>query len=994
MGLPGTIGAMREIRDRDTRTRSRLRLGVLLGIAVLVLTILVWRPWSPPVPATSTERSGRAVDERPGAGADEKMHDGRDEFAGEDRILLRGYALDASTGRAVPDARVEFVSSPDRWETRTDSRGVWSLSIPPADPGFRPIGEAPGLSVEAAGYRRGGLDHLIIPRGETEWRVPTIFLREIAALVSVRVVDVNGRGVAGASVRGLGSGIVHADESGRIDVLPTSAGERWVSAEAFGYLPYERTVFIPPARPPASRSLKIVLAPAEWIEVTVIDETGQPVPGAVVREQEGGPPRARSDERGRFRWPGVDGKPRHSFLVKPGHMHPVVHSYGVADNRIFFPRVTSIEGRLLLPSGTPGSGVMVSAGIGKAEGTTALTDQDGRFRLERVSAGSLDLHASRRGLPLGQCYIKAKWPGPTTGIEFRLRGLTTARGVVVDALTGEPLAGVTIWPVVPWLAVREMLVTDDRGRFTCVVCESFCRALPLGLPGYEFTNVPLSKFPADGEVRVEMRPLRRVLLVIVDVDGNPVCGAVVVERSWAAGTASDEAGRVGVDLPLGKSTKVRVWHASIGSAVVVLKAEQEETEHRVVLGGPGSVREIRIVDEAGEPRPDAYALMAGVVHLADASGAIRIPGKLSEVNAVSAPGCERVPAPAVGPGVDSLPLTLRPAGPIRGRVVDLDGRGVAGVSIRYEARPGPLETDALGHFTIDHLAAGTARLLEARDTEQLRVTIGYTWAVAGGEDVVFVHPGFGHLRLSRGPVGEGDASVFERSQILRTGVRDPKSGWPSRRELAPVTSRPVRIRVPAGPVYLQAFDERRFRSWSVMVRVGEETAIVLPGEIPAASLTGTVTDEAGGKVASGQVTDVLCASSPPWRISGGRIITLRAHQASGVMRLRFTAPGFADHVTEPIDLDTCPDLRTRLSRGGTVIVRVRGGDPGAKDVRARILTDVGAHGPWIECPATHHHVRAGRRRVEIRHGQRLPLVREVHVHEGRTTDLDVVLPSE
>ena len=93
--------------------------------------------------------------------------------------------------------------------------------------------------------------------------------------------------------------------------------------------------------------------------------------------------------------------------------------------------------------------------------------------------------------------------------------------------------------------------------------------------------------------------------------------------------------------------------------------------------------------------------------------------------------------PRLGPREQDQTITLEPERVVRGRIIDLQGQPIAGVSVRvsryetlpYDADgealpwPGPATTDEQGRFTVRGLGLGATMMLEASSDRHARQTL-------------------------------------------------------------------------------------------------------------------------------------------------------------------------------------------------------------------------------------------------------------------------------
>ena len=141
------------------------------------------------------------------------------------------------------------------------------------------------------------------------------------------------------------------------------------------------------------------------------------------------------------------------------------------------------------------------------------------------------------------------WATAGAAQEVRDRALVTVRGTVLDAVTGQPVAGVLV--VVAGADVR--IESDDAGRFTLSRIPVGAYKLELSHPGYRTSRDDFTVL-ASGEFATAMEPieyladglLTGIIGVVRDgLDGSPVVGATVWTAAAPQATQTDGRGRFG-----------------------------------------------------------------------------------------------------------------------------------------------------------------------------------------------------------------------------------------------------------------------------------------------------------------------------------------------------------------------------------------------------------------------------------------------------------------
>ena len=180
------------------------------------------------------------------------------------------------------------------------------------------------------------------------------------------------------------------------------------------------------------------------------------------------------------------------------------------------------------------------------EGTTPPA-RPPRWRRRRHAHRTLRRIAVLRAVAPLVCLAGVVWTPGSAAQEVRDRPLVTVRGTVVDAVTGEPLAGVVV--VVAAADVR--LESDDSGRFTITRIPVGAYKLELSHPGYR-TFVDDFTVLGSGEFATAMEPvayledglMTGITGVVRDaVDGSAVVGATVWTAAAPQATETDGRGR-------------------------------------------------------------------------------------------------------------------------------------------------------------------------------------------------------------------------------------------------------------------------------------------------------------------------------------------------------------------------------------------------------------------------------------------------------------------
>jgi DNA-directed RNA polymerase specialized sigma24 family protein/protocatechuate 3,4-dioxygenase beta subunit len=525
-----------------------------------------------------------------------------------------------------------------------------------------------------------------------------------ARTITATVVDARDEPVAGANVMAVGSyfdSATHStDDQGRARLLvPTEAPVEMVIAlkagEGFDYFenyknwpaaPGEMTV------PPAEVRLR--LNGAKTVPVQVVDGTGKPVTGVEmipwylqkpgkVREVNFSTfasrlARATSGPDGvaSFTWLPADAQAVPFLVASEGYFCEDQPNYNPADGRVDVTarvvREVPVSGRVVGPDGKPAVGIAIVA-EGYADGpnpahASALTDAEGRYRL-MLPPGVHAMVAvederwaapSRTGLlvPEGR---------PVEGVDFTLARGTVFRGRVTTP-DGRPASG-------EWIAFREL----GRGIPTAK-----------GRLAYHHGRESLTRNAItdhDGRYEIRVGPGRFVVMGprdnrVSDDKIVEVADEETIERDFALPPEKTKS-------PLNGTVKTPEGKPAAGVLMQALPIGDD----------PGLSRFGATTDSEGRFRGERY-LEPVLMYARTVDGA-------------------QAGAGQVEPDREEVELHLTPSAVARGRVVDAEGKPVAGarVFLGWGLAPpedkinyGPMSartlTDAEGRYTFEGLPVG------------------------------------------------------------------------------------------------------------------------------------------------------------------------------------------------------------------------------------------------------------------------------------------------
>ena len=437
------------------------------------------------------------------------------------------------------------------------------------------------------------------------------------------------------------------------------------------------------------------------------------------------------------------------------------------------------------------------------------TDEQGSFELAGLLPGEYLINLSAWKPPRA---TPAK-PIPATltngkdleGLRLELPATGEVKGSVRDA-KGRPIARATVamYDGVHW---QNTAAGDDGGfRFPHLAAGEYRLTArrgwgdPMRAPGTSDDDVQGEKVTvregAVEQVQLVVEPSDgRITGVVRDADGAPLADAFIeaTRESDSAAQASGQAMRSGrwgsfwetpeltdpdgrfalEDLQAGKHTlrahrkgggEAILEHVELGGDVVLTIAEAGRMSGTVALVGGGAPEEFTVTvrDEAtGFSRNDHFFRTGGAWSLAE------LPAGKYKVRVNAGPGSAEVEA-AMTAGQDTAGVRVELAAKVtvRGKVVDLAGQPVPGLSVAVNAEGGSFSfggsaddkqniTDAAGHYEVEHAPTGKVRVLVMPrnwDDE------GYAWTfvpavIAATGDVFEMPP----IKVSKKRVKQGEA---------------------------------------------------------------------------------------------------------------------------------------------------------------------------------------------------------------------------------------------
>lgn len=415
------------------------------------------------------------------------------EAASESRVEIRlvpvtygtivGTVVDSASGAPLPDTNIRVAGR----ELRSNAQGAFRAERVPAG----------SVSVSAELFRyRGDQDTVVLERGAEEDVRLALEPITTGTVRGVVLSAADGKPVGGATVT-IGNLTARSDAAGRFEIEQVPAGDRSVRASLRLFEPGESRVGVEAA---VAVDTEIRLTPITYgaISGTVVDAvTGAPLEGAAVSA---GRHSTRTDAAGAFELQRVSAGDISVLASKAVYIDESA-AVGLAAG-------ASESVTLKLQPITWGTitGVVTDAETGKplanAEvvvGSQALrSDRSGRFRAEKVAAGSLRISGKMPAYEPGSVAADLQ-PDAERDVTLALQPIRIGdiSGSVLDAKTGEPIAQARV------TTGRLAAETDAAGRFSFESVSTGNSVVGARHPDY-----------ANGSVTADVPPAETVEVVI------------------------------------------------------------------------------------------------------------------------------------------------------------------------------------------------------------------------------------------------------------------------------------------------------------------------------------------------------------------------------------------------------------------------------------------------------------------------------------------------
>ena len=353
----------------------------------------------------------------------------------------------------------------------------------------------------------------------------------------------------------------------------------------------------------------------------------------------------------------------------------------------------------------------VSAARVKAGNKTVISDSDGAFRFEKITAGDVTIATTK---PIYRDDSRSARLAAGTSLEIfvELQPITTGtlRGVVRSKADGRPLAGVAV-------TIGSLRVTsDNQGAYVLENVPAGAVQVGAALALFEPSSKDIQLTPADDmQANLELTPITYGTITGTVVDASskrPVSGARIAAGSKQ--TVTDGNGRYEIE---------RVTAGSV--SVLATKAIYiDGSEKRELIAGDALTVDLelqpitwgaltgQVVDaETGAPIADANVSVSGQQLESDRDGRFFIEKIQAGTLAITAskksyaPGSlslKLAPAESAEGIIRMMPLKV---GTVRGQVLDAKtGAAIAQARVGIAGKSG--ETDSAGRFSFADVSIG------------------------------------------------------------------------------------------------------------------------------------------------------------------------------------------------------------------------------------------------------------------------------------------------
>lgn len=346
---------------------------------------------------------------------------------------------------------------------------------------------------------------------------------------------------------------------------------------------------------------------------------------------------------------------------------------------------------------------------------TVVTDQDGRFHLDRLPAGTWEVSVTAEGYrPWQASQTLERESEIHTPVELIGDGVLCGR--VIDAGSRRPIAEAQV----SWSETKPALKTDEDGRFRC---EGFRRgpvAVLIKSEGYlpipsDVKVTESDEQPVEIELSGDAVLIGRVLSAAQE---QPLVGATVtLEQSGRTVRTDGEGWFVFKQAPAGRQV---VIIESPGLATAQLDKELvagQERQVQIRLAGAAKLSGtiVREIDSAPVGLAEVRVVGTKLVFKADEQGRFELfgasAGRATIEVAAAGYRSERLEHELSDKGETVLSFKLRGEAVLSGRVTDeLTKQPVEQVDVRIVGTPYQTRTDAKGQYRMERVPSSPSKL--------------------------------------------------------------------------------------------------------------------------------------------------------------------------------------------------------------------------------------------------------------------------------------------
>ncbi len=611
-------------------------------------------------------------------------------LAGDATLL--GSVTRGDTGEPAPGAAVGLHETV--FQTRTDDAGRFRLDGVPS--GTARIHAAlPGLSAS--------LTHELPAHQES---VVAIELIGEAAVHGRILGAVDRQPVAGAAVSVVGTRLqTTTDSQGRFHLrnIPVSTAPLQVAAPAFIPLTVDE-----PWVAGEQTLADLMLVPAVQLAGQVVRAIdGQPVPEAGVvlaqpRQQ------TRTDQDGRFTFSDVPQVQTQVGVVAKGFRTQVVSVASDAPPlQIRLVGDATLSGQVVRSdTEQPAAGAEVVL-VGTPFAVQA--DEQGRFRLEGVCSGAVQIEASLPGLAAN---LAKQLPADReTTVEMVLVGGANIRGRVVHAEDGRPVIGATIAVA----GTHYRATADGQGQYELPGIPVGPATLQARADGYLGRDVTRELATGEQAIEVVLHPAAMVSgRVFRALDGAPLPNAKISVDSHPRSTRTDRQGEFTFpELPV-QRTRFHIEASGYKPQEVSwpMVPGPQQLEELELIGDTPLTGEIRDAEPPRQAIPNARIEVRVSGHVrplsSDAQGGFTVgdvPSGTVEITAQAAGYRDAQVRVAVSPDEARVEIPMTRLITVHGQVVEADGsrRAIpdAAVSVNVDGMTKQVKAGPDGRFSVD-----------------------------------------------------------------------------------------------------------------------------------------------------------------------------------------------------------------------------------------------------------------------------------------------------